>query len=398
MVKALDDVRVLDLTHIYNGPYATLMLGFLGAEVIKVEPPPRGENARRIYKIPGSAESYPFVMLNSNKKGITLNLKAPRGQAIFKTLVQQVDIVVENFAAGVMDRLGLGYEVLKSLNPRLIYATGTGYGLSGPYRAYPAFDPVIQAMAGVMSTTGFPEGPPLKAGPAVMDILGGIHLCAGILAALHQRERTGDGTLVETSLYDAAIGPLVTHIASYLATGGRLERAGNTAPGQAFSPYNCYAAKDGYVLLLAADEAKWRALCHIIGRADLVHDPRFATNAARIQRIAEVDAIVGGWIAQQTKQEVMDRCVAADITCGIVKEVPEVLSDPHLRARGTLQDVDHPTAGRVTVLAAPVRLGGQNPTVDAPSPTLGQHNELIYGKLLGLSAEELAALKEQGVI
>ena len=398
MTRALENVRVLDLTHIYNGPYATLVLGFLGAEVIKLEPPHRGENARMIYKVPGSEESFPFIMLNSNKKGITLNLKSVRGQEVFKELVKRSDVLAENFAVGVMDRLGLGYEVLKHLNPRLIYATGTGYGLSGPYSPYPAFDPVIQAMAGVMSTTGFPDGPPLKAGPAVMDILGGIHLAAGILAALYQRDRTGEGMLVETSLYDAAVVPLITHISSYLAQGGTLERSGNTAPGKVFSPYNCYAAKDGYVLLLGAEGQKWQALCKLIGREELAIDPRFATNAARAQRANEVDAIVGAWIAERSKQEVMERLVAVDIPCGIVKEVPEVLADPHLRARGTLQDVEHPTVGKVTVLASPLRLAGQTPTVHSPSPTLGQHNEQVYGELLGLSAAELVALKEQGVI
>ena len=398
MAKALDNVRVLDLTHIYNGPYATLVLAFLGAEVIKVEPPHRGENARTIYKVPGSEESFPFVMLNSNKKGITLNLKAPRGQELFKELVKRSDVVAENFAVGVMDRLGLGYESLKQLNPRLIYATGTGYGLTGPYSSYPAFDPVIQAMAGVMSTTGFPDGPPLKAGPAVMDIMGGIHLAAGILAALYQRNRTAEGTLVEVSIHDTAIPPLTTHIAGYLARGGMLARSGNTAPGKALAPYNCYAAKDGYVLLLAADDKKWRAVCQIIGREDLATDPLFATNAARAKRADEVDAVLGEWIRGRTKQEVMEQFAAADIPCGIVKEVPEILTDPHLRVRGMLQDVEHPTAGQVTVLASPLRLSGQNPTVDFPSPTLGQHNEEVYGELLGLSTAELAGLKEQGVI
>lgn len=361
MTKALENVRVLDLTHIYNGPYATLVLGFLGAEVIKLEPPHRGENARMIYKVPGSEESFPFIMLNSNKKGITLNLKSARGQEVFKELVRRSDVLAENFAVGVMDRLGLGYEVLKHLNPRLIYATGTGYGLRGPYSPYPAFDPVIQAMAGVMSTTGFPDGPPLKAGPAVMDILGGIHLAAGILAALYQRDRTGEGMLVETSLYDAAVVPLITHISSYLAQGGMLERSGNTAPGKVFSPYNCYAARDGYVLLLGAEGQKWQALCKLIGREELATDPRFATNAARAQRANEVDAIVGAWIAERSKQELMERLVAADIPCGIVKEVPEVLADPHLRARGTLQDVSIPRWGKSPCWPHPCGLPARPP-------------------------------------
>ena len=194
MVRALDDIRILDLTHFYNGPYATLVLGFLGAEIIKVEPPRTGERARMIFPIRDvENESYAFVMLNSNKKGITLDLKAARGKELFKELVKNVDVVVDNFALGVMDKLGLGFDVLKQENPQLVYASSTGYGRTGPYSSFPAFDPVIQAMIGIMSTTGFPDGPPVKAGPPIMDMMGGIHLATGILAALHQRDRTGEG-------------------------------------------------------------------------------------------------------------------------------------------------------------------------------------------------------------
>jgi formyl-CoA transferase len=227
--------------------------------------------------------------------------------------------------------------------------------------------------------------------------MGGIHLCAGILAALHLRARTGEGTLVETSLYDAAVGPLISQFSSHLVN-GVTGRWGNTTPGRILAPYNCYAAKDGYILLLVADDVKWRAFCRVIGREDLSSDPQFITNAARIKRFDEIDAIVGAWVAQRSRREVMEQLASADITCGIVQEVPEVLQDPHLRARGTLQNITHPTAGKVTVVASPVRFDGEPPTVDAPSPTLGQHNELIYGKLLGLSAHEIGALKEQGVI
>jgi formyl-CoA transferase len=396
MVKPLDDVRVLDLTHIYNGPYGTLMLALMGAEVIKVEPPRTGENVRRIFKIRGSEESYPYIMLNSNKKGITLNLKTERGKELFKELAKQSDVVVENFAAGVLDKLGLGYEMLKQLNPGLIYASSTGFGRSGPYSEYPAYDPIIQAMVGIMSVTGFPENPPVKAGPPVLDIMGGIHLCAGILAALHLRDRTGEGTIVETSLYDAAVGPLISQFSSHFVN-GVTGRWGNTAPGRVLSPYNCYNAKDGYVLLLVADN-KWRVFCHAIGRDDLIDDARFTTLANRVKHFDELDTIVGEWVAQRSRREVIEILTGADVTCGIVQEVPEVLQDPHLRARGTLQDITHPTVGKVTVVGSPVRFDDEPPTIDSPSPTLGQHNDLIYGKLLGLPAQEIASLKKQGVI
>jgi len=396
-MRALDDIRILDLTHVYNGPYATLLLGFLGAEIIKVEPTQKGEMARTIFKVPNHDESYPFIMLNSNKKGITLNLKTPRGRELFKELALQSDVVVENFAAGAMDKLGLGYEELRKLHSGLIYASGSGFGRSGPYSDYPAFDPIIQAMSGLMSVTGFPDNPPVKAGPPIFDIMAGTHLCAGILGAIHQRDRTGEGTLVETNLFESALGPLITQMSGYLSRGIH-GRFGNTAPGRAFSPYNSYKTTDGYVLLLVANDEKWRALCKVMGREDLLNNPRYATNSARTKCFDEMDEIVGAWTAQHTKREVMEKLTAADVTCGMVNEIPEVLNDPHLRERGTLQDIIHPTVGKVTVLASPIRLNGDAPTIDSPAPTLGQHNDLVYGKLLGLSEQEIAALREQGII
>jgi crotonobetainyl-CoA:carnitine CoA-transferase CaiB-like acyl-CoA transferase len=306
-------------------------------------------------------------------------------------------VVVENFAAGAMDKLGLGYEELRKLHPGLIYASGSGFGRSGPYSDYPAFDPIIQAMSGLMSVTGFPDNPPVKAGPPIFDIMAGTHLCAGILAAIHQRDRTGEGTLVETNLFESALGPMITQISGYLSRGIH-GRFGNTAPGRAFSPYNCYKTTDGYVLLLVANDEKWRALCKVMDREDLLENPRYATNGARAKCFDEMDVIVGAWTAQQTKREVMEKLTAADVTCGVVNEIPEVLNDPHLRERGTLQDITHPAVGTVTVLTSPIRLNGDDPTIDSPAPTLGQHNDLVYGKLLGLSEKEIASLREQGVI
>ena len=398
MIRALDDIRILDLTHVVNGPYATLMLSFLGAEVIKVEPPGQGERARALLPIRDVAhESYPFVMLNSNKRGVTLNLKTDRGKELFKELIPHVDAVVENFALGVMDKLGLGYEVLQQINPKLVYAASTGYGRNGPYSKYPAFDSIIQAMSGLMSTTGDPDGPPMKAGPAVMDVLGGIHLATGIIAALRQRDRTGQGLLVETSLYDASIGPMIAQIATFLSQ-GKYEREGNAAPNRRISPYNCYSTKDGYVFLLALDDQRWRALCQLMDCPELADDPRFATNRARTKQANEVDALVTAWTLRHPKQEVMERCSAADITCGIVKDIDEIITDPHIRARGRLQDIEHPTAGKMTVLGSPWWIEDQQIGIDAPSPTLGQHNTVVYNQLLGLSEADIAQLTEQGVM
>ncbi len=398
-MRALDDIRVLDLTHVFNGPYAAQVLALLGAEVIKIEPRPYGERARSIFPIPDAEQqSYPFVMLNSNKKGITLNLKSERGKELFKRFVIHADIVVENFTAGTMDKLGLGYRDLKSINPLIIYASSSGYGKTGPYSAYPAFDSIVQALSGIMSTTGDPAGPPMKAGPPIMDIMAGIHFAAGILAALHQRARTGEGLEVETSLFESGIGPLTAQISAYRAQGGNYERAGNRAPNRAFSPYNCYPASDGYVLLLTSDSQRWQALCRLMGCEDIARDEKFATNSARAKHADEVDEIVSAWTTRHPKHEIMRRCGEADITCGAVQTVEEVLNDPHLRERGILKDIDHPTAGPVTVLGTPWRFNDQQPPTDTPSPDLGEHNELVYGKLLGLSEAEIRTLTEDGVI
>ena len=399
MLRALDDVRILDLTHIVNGPYATLMLSFLGADVIKLEPPGQGEKARALLPIRGVAhESFPFIMLNSNKRSITLNLKTERGKDLFRQLIPQVDVVVENFALGVMDKLGLGYEVLKQLNPRLVYAASTGYGRNGPYSDYPAFDSIIQAMSGLMSSTGDPDGPPMKAGPPVMDVLGGIHLATGVLGALRQRDRTGQGLFVETSLYDAALGPMIAQIATFISQDGTYQREGNAAPNRRISPYNCYPTKDGHVFLLTLDDQRWRALCRLMDCPELADDARFVTNRDRRKHAAEVDALVSAWTLRNGKQDIMERCSAADITCGVVKDIGEIITDPHIRARGRLQDIEHPTAGKMVVLGSPWWIDDKPLGIDAPSPSLGQHNELVYGELLGLSAQEIAQLKEQEVI
>lgn len=395
----LDDIRVLDLTHVFNGPYATQALAFLGAEVIKIEPLPYGERARSIFPIPDTNKlSYPFVMLNSNKKGITLNLKSKRGKELFLELVEQADIVVENFTAGTMDKLALGYQELKKINSRIIYASSSGYGKTGPYSAYPAFDSIVQALSGVMSTTGEPTGPPMKAGPPIMDIMGGIHFAAGILAAIHQRDRTGEGLELETSLYESAIGPMAAQISAYYAQGGTYHRVGNRAPNGAFSPYNCYPALDGHVLLLTSDNERWKSLCTIMRRDDLANEEKFATNRSRSQNADEVDDAVAAWTSKHAKHEIMRMCGEADITCGAVQNVEEVLHDPHLRARGILKEIDHPTAGKVTVLGAPWRLNDKQLPNETPSPELGQHNDLVFGQLLGLTETDINKLREDGII
>jgi CoA:oxalate CoA-transferase len=393
----LDDLRILDLTHFYNGPYATLLLSYLGAEVIKIEAPGFGDGGRALFRRKGMPYGTPFALLNSNKRSVTLNLKSDEGRSLFKRLVRRADIVVENYAAGTMDSMGLGYEVLRAENPRLIYASSTGFGLSGPYRDVAAFDPIVQAMAGVMAITGEADGPPMKTGAAVADILGGVHLCAGLLAAIRQRDRTGTGLMVELCLYDSVIPALTTFLGA-MGMGLTNLRDGNRASGGAISPYNAYPATDGWVMILAGDNVRWTKLCALMNQPELAGDPRFATTRARAKNRHEVDRIVGQWTGTKTRRELFEIMAAADVFCGIVQDLPEVMSDPHLLARGMLREIDHPTLGPMTIFTSPLRLGGEPPVPKSPSPAIGDENERFYREELGLSAEDIAALRDRKVI
>jgi CoA:oxalate CoA-transferase len=396
-VRPLDDLRVLDLTHYYNGPYATMLLGYLGAEIIKIESPDSGDGARPLYRPAGKPFGIPFALMNSNKRAITLNLKTSEGCALFKRMVARADVVVENFAAGTMDKLGLGFEVLREVNPRLIYASGTGYGLSGPHRNLPAFDPVVQANTGVMALTGPRDGPPYKAGPAVVDILGATHLCAGMLAAIRQRDRTGKGLMVELSLQESTLPSLTTHMGAY-GIGLRQLRDGNRASGSVIVPYNAYPALDGWVMILAADNERWPRLCRAMGQPDMAVDQRFATMTLRVENRDECDHIIGEWTSKMTREQLMELLSANDIFCGIVQDLGEVLTDPHLHQRGTLREIDHPELGPLTIFTSPLRFNGKPNTPDSYAPRLGQDNDAFYAEEFGMTTAEIASLRDRRVI
>ena len=397
MHQPLADLRILDLTHYYAGPYATMLLSFLGADVVKIEAPGVGDGARGLFRKRERAYGYPFALLNNNKRSVTLNLKSGRGRELFLKLVETADLVVENFAAGAMDSMDLDYETLRARNPRLIYATNTGFGLSGPYRDLAAFDPIVQAMGGVMSITGEADGPPLKTGAAIADILGGAHLCAGLLAAIRERDRTGRGLMVELCLYDSIVPSLTSFLGAY-GMGLKNLRDGNRASGGAIAPYNSYPASDGHVMILAADNSRWRRLCELMGRAELSDDPRFATPGARAKNRHEVDRIVGEWTVAKTRRELFNEMGRAEVFCGIVQELDEVMADSHLLERGLLQTVEHPELGPMTIFTSPIRLDGDRPEVKSLSPRLGADNDEFYAAELGLNAGEIALLREQKII
>jgi CoA:oxalate CoA-transferase len=398
-IQPLDDIRILDLTHFVNGPYATLLLSYMGAEVTKIEAPQWGDGFRAAFR---PSKEVPvglaFALMNANKRSITLNLKSDEGKDIFKRLVLKADIVVENYEAGTMDRMGLDYDVLKEVNPRIIYASSTGYGQTGPNRNLPAFDPIVQAMTGVMALTGRPSDPPLKAGVIMCDVLGATHLCAGILGALRHRDRTGLGSMVEISMQEATMPTLVSHIAAHYGMGVQQLREGNRTSGGIVTPANAYPALDGWVMLMAADSNRWRKLCLLMDRAELADDERFQKLSGRSRHRDEIDEIIGAWSCTKTRQQLMALLSASDIICGEVKELSEVMADPHMHERGALREIDHPQLGSTTIFTSPVRFNGQPSDLRSASPAHGADNDTFYAAELGYAPDAIADLRQRKVI
>ena len=394
--EPLSGITVVDLSHVYNGPYATFLMAMAGANVIKVEPF-EGEHLRSRGDMGGAA--LPFAMLNSNKQPVTLNLKSEKGRDLLKEMVQRADILVENFAPGVMDRLGVGASVLHEVNPRLIYGSSSGYGKDGPYRDYPAMDLVMQAMCGVIDSTGFPDQPPVKSGAALCDFMAGIHLYAAIMTALYERERTGVGRTVEVSMQDSTYASLASNLGMLHARGAAAPaRTGNRHGGLGISPYNVYRTSDGYVVINAPGDSHFRSILSVMGRIDLKDDPRFATRSSRVQNVAEVDTMIEKWTRMLTKSDVAERMLAAKVPCAPVRQLAEVMVDENMHARGSLQWIDHPELGRVVLPNSPLIFEGIERHAIDPSLPLGSRNSAIFGDWLGHSAQELAVLKAEGVI
>jgi len=392
----LTGVTVIDLSHVYNGPYATFLMAMAGARVIKVEPH-SGEHLRSRGDMGGAA--LPFAMLNSNKQAVTLNLKSEAGRQLLKDMVAKADVLVENFAPGVMDRLGVGAAVLQAINPRLIYASSSGYGKTGPYRDYPAMDLVMQAMSGVMDVTGFPDQPPVKSGPAVCDFSAGVHLYGAVMTALFERERTGLGRVVEVAMQDAIYASLASNIGMYHASkGAGPSRTGNRHGGLGISPYNVYPTNDGYVVINSPGDHHFRAILKTMGRDDLVDDERYATRTARVQRMYEVDALLESWTSQHAKADVAQLMLDAGVPCAPVRGLGEVMVDENMHARGSLQWVEHPELGRVVLPHSPMRYEGSEMVALEPSSQLGADGDAVYGDWLGRSQAELAELRAQKVI
>jgi crotonobetainyl-CoA:carnitine CoA-transferase CaiB-like acyl-CoA transferase len=395
MATPLSGITVLDFGQIFQGSYATLLMAKAGANVIKIEPL-GGEPLRRRTP-PGQTTTLPFAMLNANKRGVTLNLKTAKGRGLLFDMARRADVVVENFAPGTMDAMGTGWSELRGLNPRLIYATASGYGITGPRRADLAMDLTVQAASGIMSMTGFPDGPPVRTGVTIADFMGGIHAYAGIMTALFEREHSGIGRLVETAMQESVYFTLAGPMEQMRRRGVVPPRSGNGAGG-ATAPYGVFPVKDGFVAIHTGTDQHWFNILEAAGRTDLTDDPRLQTMHGRLQHVEEVTEVVRNWTAALTKAEVEEQGRRYRIPLSPVRDVQEVMHDAHMHERGMLEWVDHPDLGRVVLPTTPLRVHGTDVAPARPSPHVGQHNDEIYGDWMGLSAAELATLRAEKVI
>ncbi|MFN8641098.1 MAG: CoA transferase [Candidatus Binatia bacterium] len=392
----LAGLTVLELGQIYNGPYCALLMAHHGAEVLKVEAP-QGDVLRRMDRSPGGA-SYPFLMLNANTRGIRIDLKQPAGVELLLRLAADADVLIENFAAGVADRLGVGHDAVRARNPRLVYASGSGFGSTGPYVGYPAMDFTIQALVGAMSITGFPDQPPVKCGPTFIDMLGAVHLFAGILLALRDRERTGVGQRVEVAMFDAAVPALLSFLAPYYEWQREMSRSGNRHVVGGATPYNNFPCADGHVAILCVSDQHWLDLCTAMARPDLAAVERWRTVAGRANESETIEAEVAAWTAPQTRAAVAARVAGAGVPSAPVRTISEVGSDRHVFDRAVVREVTSGQRGAVKVLGTPIKLGAHPEPPLSPPPAIGADTDAVLRARLGLGDAELAALRAARVI
>ena len=398
---ALENLTVLDLTRVLAGPFCTMMLADMGANVIKIEIPNGGDDTRayppfREHNLQGERESLYFANLNRNKKGVTLNLKTPEGKELFKKMVSRADVVVENYRPGVMDKLGLGYDVLKEVNPRIIYAAVSGFGCYGPYHLRPGYDILAQAMGGMMAITGPKGGGPTRAGSALGDILGGLHVTIGILAAVNARTITGRGQRVDVSLMDSVIAATENTALKYLESGEIPPRMGNRYA--AVSPYDGFRCKDGVVIIACGNQKLYNKLCtEILDRLDMITDPRFVDMPGRLKYQDDIQVVVEDWLKDKTMHEATDILLSHGIPAGPILDISQILADPHVKEREMFVEMEHPTLGHITVNGCAIKLMDTKPAVRTPAPALGQDNRAVYQQMLGLSDAEFDALHEKQV-
>lgn len=397
MIGALDGTRVLDFTHALGGPFCTLLLKDLGAEVIKIEKPGSGDLARNRTPQTEALESGTFIMLNRGKKSITVNLKSEKGRNICKDLVKRVDVVVENFSTGTMERLGLGSNDLCELNPGLIYASLSAFGHKGPLKEESGYDPVAQAMGGLTTLTGYPEQPPVKAGPPIADLGTGVFLALAIVSALNHKLRTGEGQVIDMSMQDAIwLFTAIEFAPNYFLEGIVPGRYGNGVPHA--TPANLYKAKDGFIIIATAELNQVRGVFRVIGREELIDSPLCSDQAERIKYKDKIDDLVEGWTNKRSMEEILAALKKADVPCSMVPTYDRVCNDPQLLSREMIIDVEQKLSGRVRVPGSLFKLSKTPGNVSFPAPCLGENNAEVYSEMLGYSEDDISQLEKEGVI
>ena len=393
---ALEGITVLDLTRVLAGPFASMMMADMGANVIKIEETGKGADCRQMGPFLNGESAY-YMNLNRNKKGMSLNLKSPKGKQIFKDLVKKADVVLENYRPGTMTKLGLGYDVLKEINPGIIYAAVSGFGQYGPYSKRPGYDIISQAMSGLMSTTGWPGGDPTRSGTAMGDVLGGLSVTIGILSAIYNRSHTGRGQVVDVALVDSAVASLEIINMIYLVENRLPQRIGNRY--ESVYPYDSFQAKDDLVIIGGGNDKLWSIFAKHIGHPELADHPDYAKTRDRVKNHVAVKQIVEEWTKTKTVTEIVDELLAAGVPSAPIYNIAQVVADPHIAgAREMFVDTVHPKAGPVKITGSHIKFSETKSSIRNTSPGLGEHNEELLTSMLGMTKEEIDALKQEGVL
>ncbi len=395
MSQVLEGIRVLDLTRVLAGPFCTMILADMGADVIKIERPSTGDDSRHFGPYVNGESAY-FMSINRNKKSITINLKSEKGKNIFREMVKEADIVIENFRPGTMERLGIGYEDLKKINNKIIYAASSGFGHTGPYSERPAYDAIVQAMGGLMSITGQKDGTPTRVGSSIGDIIAGLYTTIGIFAALKYRNDNGVGQKVDVSMLDGQVSILENAIARYFATGSSPKPAGNRH--NSIIPFETFETSDGELMVAAGNDNLWQKLCIALDMPELAEDKRFITNPLRAKNYTELRPLLAKELKKKSTDEWHQVLLDYGVPNGPINNIEDVVNDPQVKAREMIVEVDHPKAGKVKMAGIPIKMSESQGQIKTPSPSLGEHTEEILKGILELDDKEVRELKKDGVI
>ncbi|WP_319244753.1 CoA transferase [uncultured Propionivibrio sp.] len=392
-MKALEGLKVLDLTRVLAGPYCAMMLADFGANVIKIEPPGVGDDSRAFGPFVGKESAY-FMSLNRNKRSITLNFKRAEEVELFREMVKQADVVLENYRPGTMEKFGLGYDELKKINPKIIYAACSGFGHSGPYMLKPAYDIIVQAMGGIMSITGPEGGEPTRVGASVGDIIAGMFTAYGVMVALFHRQRTGEGQKVDVGMLDCQLAVLENAISRYTTSGVVPGPLGNRHPS--ITPFASFTAKDGHIIVGAGNDRLWEKLCNILGHPELIKDPRFDNNGNRTTHAVELQQILNDVFSAKTIAEWLELLEKAELPCAPINTVDKIINDPHIKAREMMVELEHPVAGHLKMAGVPVKMSATPGAVETAAPLLGQHTAEILQELFGWDEAKTRQFFERG--